>query len=68
MPAKNHVNLGFNYGAELPDSDNLLEGTGKLFRHIKIKYVEQLSDKSLIALLKYSTGYRVPLRKNILKK
>ena len=31
-----HVNLGFNYGAELPDPENLLEGTGKAFRHVKI--------------------------------
>jgi hypothetical protein len=33
---KNHVNLGFNYGADLPDPEGLLEGTGKLFRHVKI--------------------------------
>jgi hypothetical protein len=64
MPATNHVNLGFNYGAELPDPTNLLEGTGKLFRHIKIKSVEQLSDKDLIKLLKYSTTYRVPKIEN----
>ena len=60
MPATNYVNLGFNYGAELPDPHNLLEGTGKLFRHIKIKSVEQLSNKELITLLRYSTTYRVP--------
>lgn len=60
MPATKHVNLGFNYGAELPDPKNLLEGTGKLFRHIKIKSVEQLQDKDLIDLLKFATTYRVP--------
>ena len=60
MPATNHVNLGFNYGAELPDPNNLLEGTGKLFRHIKIRSIEQLSNKDLIAILKYATTYRVP--------
>ncbi len=27
MPATNHVNLGFNYGAELPDPKKLLKGT-----------------------------------------
>jgi hypothetical protein len=59
MPATNHVNLGFNYGAELPDPKNLLVGTGKLFRHIKIKSVEDLSNPDLIQLLKYSTTYRV---------
>ncbi len=61
MPATKHVNLGFNYGAELPDPANLLEGTGKLFRHIKIKSIEELSNKDLIAILKYSTTYRVPI-------
>lgn len=60
MPATRHVNLGFNYGAELPDPKGLLEGTGKLFRHIKIHSVEQLSDKELIKLIEYAVTYRVP--------
>lgn len=60
MPASKHVNLGFNYGAELPDPKNLLEGTGKSFRHIKIKSVEQLNNKDLISLLTYATTYKVP--------
>jgi hypothetical protein len=33
---KEDVNLGFNYGSELPDPANLLKGTGTLFRHVKI--------------------------------
>lgn len=60
MPATKHVNLGFNYGAELPDPKNLLEGTGKLFRHYKVKSVEDLSNPDLIELIKYATTYRVP--------
>jgi hypothetical protein len=32
----NHVNLGFHRGAELPDPKKLLEGDGKLIRHIRI--------------------------------
>ncbi len=60
MPATNHVSLGFNYGAELPDPKNLLEGAGKLFRHYKVKSIEALSNPDLIELLKYSTTYRVP--------
>jgi hypothetical protein len=36
MPASKHVNSEFNYGAELPDPHNLLEGTGKLFRYVKL--------------------------------
>ncbi len=60
MPATNHVNLGFNYGAEIPDPKNLLEGTGKLFRHYKVKSVKDLTNPNLIKLLKYATTYRVP--------
>ena len=30
------VNLGFNFGAVLPDPDGLLRGEGKLIRHIRI--------------------------------
>jgi len=60
MPASQHVTLGFNYGAELPDPASLLEGTGKLFRHHKIKSVAQLNNPQLIELLKTATTYRVP--------
>jgi len=60
MPATNHVTLGFNYGAELPDPNNLLEGTGKLFRHFKVRSIADLSHQELTELLKYATSYRVP--------
>lgn len=60
MPATNHVTLGFNYGAELPDPGKLLEGTGKLFRHFKVKSSADLSNPDLIALIKFATSYRVP--------
>ena len=63
MPASKHVTLGFNYGAELPDPAQLLEGTGKLFRHVKISSAEQLKDPALIALLRFATTYRVPVSK-----
>lgn len=36
-PLKDSVNLGFYRGANLPDKKNLLKGTGKLLRHIKLK-------------------------------
>ena len=60
MPASKHVNLGFNYGAELEDPKNLLEGTGKLFRHFKVRSLSDLENADLINLLKFSTEYRVP--------
>ncbi|MFT4832178.1 MAG: hypothetical protein ACI815_001830 [Psychroserpens sp.] len=60
MPANNHVTLGFNYGAELPDPKNILEGSGKLYRHFKVKSMEDLNRPALISILKFSTSYRVP--------
>jgi hypothetical protein len=32
-----HVNVGFFRGAEIADPGHLLEGTGKLMRHVKIR-------------------------------
>jgi hypothetical protein len=32
-----HVNVGFFRGAQLPDPARLLEGSGKLMRHVKLK-------------------------------
>lgn len=60
MPAKNHVTLGFNYGAELPDPKNLLEGTGKLFRHVKVRSEADLQNPHLHKLIKFATTYQVP--------
>jgi len=42
-----HVNLGFNRGAELPDPDKALEGSGKSIRHIGIRNHEDL-DRPLV--------------------
>lgn len=64
MPATNHVTLGFNYGAELPDRKNLLEGTGKLFRHVKVRSEEDLRNPDLNKLIKFATTYRVPAIKS----
>ena len=37
-----HVNLGFPWGAKLKDPDDVLVGSGKQYRHIKIKQAEDL--------------------------
>lgn len=37
IPQSRHVNLGFYRGADLPDPDGLLEGTGRAMRHVKIR-------------------------------
>lgn len=36
MPETDRVNIGFWWGAELPDPNQLLEGKGKKLRHVKI--------------------------------
>ena len=47
MVGKHHVTFGFTQGASLRDPDNLLEGTGKNLRHVKLKTVEQASHPGL---------------------
>ncbi|WP_411767295.1 DUF1801 domain-containing protein [Winogradskyella sp. A3E31] len=47
----NHFNLGFNKGALLNDPNNLLQGTGKLIRHIPINSTEDFQDKKVKGLL-----------------
>jgi hypothetical protein len=37
MPQASWVNLGFYKGAKLPDPTALLEGTGALMRHVKVR-------------------------------
>ena len=32
----NWVNLGFNFGSHLPDPNGLLQGEGKMIRHVRI--------------------------------
>jgi hypothetical protein len=39
---KSHVNLGFNRGALLPDRNRVLEGTGKLMRHMHLRSEKDL--------------------------
>ena len=34
---KSHVNVGFFRGAELPDPAHVLQGSGKLMRHVKLR-------------------------------
>jgi hypothetical protein len=47
-----HVNLGFHRGAELDDPLELLEGTGKKMRHIKIRSEADLSHPELRELIR----------------
>jgi len=47
----NHLNLGFTRGALLKDPDELLQGTGKLIRHIPIKIRDDYRNTRVKTLL-----------------
>jgi len=55
---REHVNLGFYYGAELSDPEGLLEGTGKKLRHIKVREVEEVAQPALRHLVQSSLEER----------
>jgi|SRR6266404_5047145 len=57
---KDDVNLGFYYGAELPDPEDLLQGTGKVLRHVKIREVKAIRSRALRKLLELASTYRMP--------
>jgi hypothetical protein len=48
---KAHVNVGFFRGAELPDLEGLLEGTGKYMRHVKLRPVDEIDAAALTKLI-----------------
>jgi hypothetical protein len=51
MPLKGAVNLGFARGVDLSDPADLLAGTGKRARHVRITASEQVHSSALSALL-----------------
>jgi hypothetical protein len=48
---KSHVNLQLADGADLPDPQGLIEGTGKRIRHVKIRSVEAASSPAVVAIV-----------------
>ncbi|NGN64394.1 DUF1801 domain-containing protein [Streptomyces sp. A7024] len=51
-PAKAHVTLGIAGGASLPDPAGLLQGTGKVHRHVKLHATADLERPELTELLR----------------
>ncbi len=51
-PQKNYVNLGFFFGANLPDPQHFLVGEGKRMRHIKVRSREDAGNPALEQLMK----------------
>jgi hypothetical protein len=51
-----HVNVGFFRGAEIADPEQLLEGTGKFMRHVKLRPEGDVDATALRKLIE--TAYR----------
>ena len=58
LPHKRWVNLGFYAGAELPDPEELLEGTGAKMRHVKIRTLEDTERAAVPALIRAALAHR----------
>ena len=48
---KAHVNIGFFRGVELADPGDLLEGTGRFMRHVKLRPAQPVDDVALTKLI-----------------
>jgi hypothetical protein len=55
---KSWVNLQLADGAELPDPNGLIEGTGKRIRHIKIRSVADASSPAVVAAIRAQLAAR----------
>ena len=49
---RQHVSLEFGEGAKLSDTSEVLEGSGKLRRHIKLRTLNDLTDKQVAFYLR----------------
>ena len=49
---KQHVTLGFLHFERLTAFADVLQGTGKSMRHLKIRSVEQIDEKLVVSILK----------------
>src|SRR3954452_3470411 len=55
---KTWVNLQLADGAQLPDPDGIIEGTGKRIRHVKIRSVEAASSPPVVAAIRAQLAAR----------
>jgi hypothetical protein len=46
-----HVNVGFFRGAEIADPDDLMEGTGRFMRHVKLRMEHDVNAAALTKLI-----------------
>jgi hypothetical protein len=48
---RTHVNVGFYLGTRLTDPARLLQGTGRLMRHVKLTAADTVDDAAVAALI-----------------
>lgn len=58
LPYTRWVNLGFFQGAQLPDPEGLLEGTGAKLRHVKVRSVDAADTPAVRALVEAALAER----------
>ena len=51
IPSKKGLKLGFYKGNELPDPDNILEGSGKISRYVQIRDEDQVKSPAVRELI-----------------
>jgi hypothetical protein len=61
MPNRSGITLGIGWATELPDPQHLLEGAGKVHKHVKLKTKLDLETPALKALLKAALARREKL-------
>jgi len=54
-----HLNLGFHKGTLLHDPYQLLEGTGKLIRHIPINKTQDFKNKGTTSLIQHAIDFAI---------
>jgi hypothetical protein len=50
-PYRSHITLGIARGADLEDDLGLLEGSGKIHRHVKIRSIQEVENPDLNQLM-----------------
>lgn len=45
--SKNHISFEFSFGVNMKDPHKILEGSGKLRRHLKIRAISDIEDKKV---------------------
>ena len=58
IPHRSHVNLQLADGADLPNEDGLIEGTGKRIRHVKVRSAEAAGSPAVRRAIRAQTASR----------